>query len=428
MYNFIDKINNNIWIIAFIFIFFLNIISVQPSGDDLVYGSDRIWPQQLSFIEAVIRRYMTWSPRIFSEWLTYFFTHHNILLFKILNSIVCTLFIYFIYKLSAFYIKDFSLNSKLLCIFFTCLYPWENMRSAGDITTLIFYLWPFMALLYVIYILIKYNNKIRISIKEYIIYSIMLIFLVNIEQTVTYAVLFSLIFMIYNIKNKIKNILNITTLIISIMGMIFLLTAPGEHNRFIIEMIWYPTYEMLSFMDKINLGLTSTMYHFIASSEAIVLYLFFFIGLFIMVWNKYTNKCYCILMAFNFIWIVIGMKLEINDSIIIGMENFKMLDAMNLIMFSGYWPTLISMLLLLWPCIGLYLIYNEDSKKCFMIIFIYLFSFFNRFILGFSPTVFASSTRTYLPVFVMLIFINSIMYIKIFQDNKKYKENNKICC
>ena len=293
------------------------------------------------------------------------------------------------------------------------------MTTAGHATTFIFYLWPFTALLYVGYILLKYNNKKAISIKEYVLYSISLTFAVNIEQTVIYIVFFSLLVIIYNIKRANRNILNIITLIVSILGLVFLLISPGEKHRFILEIShWYPSYEMLSFVDKINLGLTSTMFHFIRSPEAMILYLFLLIGLFVVVYKKYPNKYYYILMMINFIWVIIGLQLDIANPIVPGMENFKTLDAMTVTKISGYLPTFISMLLLLWPCIGLYLIYVNDNKKCFMIISIYLFSFCDRFIMGFSPTVFASSTRTYLPVFVMLILINSLIYIKIFNDKR----------
>ena len=423
MDNIINKINNtNIWIIAFVLIFFINLVYVNPSGDDItLFGGEVLWPQNMSFIEAAIKRYMEWSPRILAEWITYFFAH-NFLLFKIVNSVICVIFVYLLYKLIKNYSDNNLLSSIFICLFFVCMYPWKDMGTAGYATTFIFYLWPFTALLYVFYIMIKYNNNIKISIKEYVIYSLLLLFASNIEQTVVYIVIFSLIFIIYNIRNNIKKTLYIVTFIISILGLVFLLTAPGEANRFMLEIPkWYPTYEMLSFMDKMNLGLTSTMFHFIKSSEAMILYLFFLIGLLVMVWNKYPNKYYYILMMFNFIWIIIGMHLNINEPIVTGMEIFEMINGTNIISFSGYLPISISILLLLWPCIGLYLIYNEDNKKSLMIIFIYLFSFGDRFIMGFSPTVFASSTRTYLPVFIMLIFINSLIYINIFQYSKNGK-------
>lgn len=424
MNNFILKYSSkNIWIIVFILILFINLIYLNPSGDDVtLFGGEILWPQNMSFIEAAIKRYIEWSPRVLAEWITYFFAH-NFLLFKIINSIICLAFIYLLYNLVKYNNNNNSFSNNLICIFFVCMYPWRDMGTAGYATTFIFYLWPFTALLYVIYIMIKYNNKIRISIKEYVIYFLLLIFASNIEQTVVYTVIYSLIFISYSIKNKKKNILNIITFILSTLGLIFLLTAPGETNRFVLEIAkWYPTYEMLSFIDKVNLGLTSTMFHFIKSSEAMILYLFFLISLLIVIWSKYPNKYYYILMMFNFIWIIIGLHLNINEQIVPGMEVFEMINGRNVINFLGYLPIIISMLLLLWPCLGLYLIYNENSKKCFMIIFIYLFSFFDRFIMGFSPTVFASSTRTYLPVFIMFIFINSLIYIKIFQDSKDGKK------
>ena len=407
------------WLWLFLLIIVMNIIFIRPYGDDVtLFGSNVMWPENMSFIEAAVKRYLEWAPRVIAEWLTYFFAH-NFTLFKIVNSIICTLFIYLVYRYVTFNRNNVYFNEKLICIFFVCLYPWRDMTTAGHATTFIFYLWPFTALLYVGYILLKYNNKKAISIKEYVLYSISLIFAINIEQTVTYIVFFSLIIIIYNIKQINKNILNIITLIVSVLGLIFLLTSPGEKNRFILEIgNWYPSYEMLSFVDKVNLGLTSTMFHFIRSPEAMILYLFFLIGLFVVVYKKYPNKYYYALMMINFIWVIIGLQLDIANPIVPGMENFKMLDAMTVTRISGYLPTFISMLLLLWPCIGLYLIYVNDNKKCFMIISIYLFSFCDRFIMGFSPTVFASSTRTYLPLFIMLILINSLIYIKILNDKR----------
>lgn len=419
MDSFINKINNkSIWIVLFFIILFINIICMKPTGDDLVFGTDAIWPSNITFMEAAINRYMQWSPRIFSDWLTYFFTHY-FFLFKIINSMVITLFIYLIYKLVNILEYNSSFNSFFICIFFICIYPWKDMQTAGTATTLIFYLWPFTALLYVTCILIKYNDRRKILNIEYILCLIALFFSITVEQTVTYLVFFLIITIIYNEKNKKINTFNIITLCISLLGLVFILISPGEKYRYIIETgNGYPTYEMLSFFDKINIGITSTMFHFIKIPEAMILYLFFIIGLLILIHKKYFDRYYYILLMVNFIWILIGMHIEEAVPIFPGMENFKMLDAFSLTKGTGYLPTFISMLLLLWPCIGLYLMYVENRKKCFIIISLYIFSFCDRFILGFSPVVYGAMTRTYLPAFIILILLNCIIYIKIFNKNR----------
>lgn len=297
----------HIYFFVFCLILFINYIYMEPYRDDVtLFGSSIMWPDNMNFIEAVVKRYLEWAPRVIAEWLTYFFAH-NFTLFKIINSVVCTIFIYLLCNIINFVEKNNLLRSKLVCIFFVCMYPWRDMTTAGYATTYIFYIWSFTALLYVGYILMKYNNERIILKKEYILYVISLIFAVNIEQTVTYIIFFSSIIIAYNIKKAKRNVLNICTLIIAILGLIFLLTSPGEKNRFMLEIgKWYPTFEMLSFFDKANLGLTSTMFHFIRSSEAMILYLFFLIGLFIIIYKKYPNKYYYILMMINFIWIIIG--------------------------------------------------------------------------------------------------------------------------
>lgn len=404
MNNFINNVTKkNIWGILFLIILIINFIYIKPFGDDLVFGSNALWPENMTFIEATITRYMEWTPRIIADWLAYFFAHHYTM-FKIMNSIVCAIFIYLIYMLTNCIKENISLNNKLICIFFVCMYPWKDMGTAGYAVTFINYLWPFTALLYVSYILIKYNNKKNILLVEYMLFSIAMIFACNIELTLIYIVCYSFIIVIYNIKKKNRNMLNIFTLLISILGLLFIWLSPGVENRYVLSIeLYYPSYQMLSFLDKINLGVITTVFHFIKNSEALILYFFFLLGLVIIIYKKYPNKYYYILLIFNFIWIIIGLYSNVAQPNPI------------LTSISAYIPTAISILLLLWPCLGLYLIYNDTIIKCFIIITIYLLSFMDRFIMGFSPSIFESSTRTYLPVFIMLILINSIIYINIFE-------------
>ena len=58
----------------FIIILFMNCLCMEPYRDDItLFGSNVMWPENMSFIEAAVKRYLEWAPRVIAEWLTYFF-------------------------------------------------------------------------------------------------------------------------------------------------------------------------------------------------------------------------------------------------------------------------------------------------------------------------------------------------------------------
>ncbi|MEF2914209.1 MAG: hypothetical protein U0O25_07840, partial [Succinivibrio sp.] len=83
-------------------------------------------------------------------------------------------------------------------------------------------------------------------------------YVVNHEQTAILLLVVSLIALFY--KDSDKKLATLC-LILSIVGLFFIFTCPGNTVRLLAESnTWLPGYENYELLDKINLGITSSLY------------------------------------------------------------------------------------------------------------------------------------------------------------------------
>lgn len=384
------------------------------TGDDIYFSAILDNQGLFEFLNA---RYHQWASRLIIEAaLVSISPHEN--LWRVIDIFMIMLLVISISKIFIRTNKKY-LNS-ILCALFLC-YPFIHMYSAGWIATTLNYLWPLAFGMYSLIPLSKiiYGEKIRTY--EYITSCLALLIAANVEQMAAILTGVYLLFVIYLLMNKKTSKFIIIQFVISVASLLFILTCPGNANRLTSEIkTWFPDFEMLSTTMKIQLGVLDTLSHFFLRSNILMSV---FTGiLLINVWNKCKVMYKRLISGVPFITCLIfgwGSMLlqqqfpwysELLDSILVYKYDINILKIYLVILF----------LLIVVVCIlfSIYIIFGFSWMTLLSYIILGA-GFVARVIMGFSPTLYASSTRTYIFFYFSLIITSLLLIENLSLTNKK---------
>ena len=233
---------------------------------------------------------------------------------------------------------------------------------------------------------------------------------------------FYIIFDIYLYKKGKLNKFLIIQTFISIISMIFILTCPGNNERSIIETTtWYPSYESFNILKKISLGIISTFYFLNYKFNFVVLVLLILFPI-INVLNKtkIINKIISLIPIS--IYILSSLSLLNIDIHIVNL--FDKIKIFKDPVFDIYlnetfiFSLFISVIFFATILINIISIFKSNEKV--LIILIYLAGIATRFIMAFSPTLYASSMRTFIYLDFSLIIIIYLLLDKLWYNKKIY--------
>lgn len=365
-----------------------------------------------SLIDRIIYRYKVWDTRIVSQIFMYELTIQNLIIFKIIFSLFNVLFVYSLCKICKLNLSiDFLIYGSSLVF----LFPFEIMKSAGWIATFTNYYFPSVCCIASLSIYIDvFDNKIN---KIQYFFSILLfLYATDNEQTAIASLLILLFILYFFVKNK-KNIKFILIqLFICLCMLAKVLLSPGMTNRKRIEIInWFPDFISFNFFDKIYICFNSTMTYLYEYTN--ILFLLFGILLFINIYKKNNSTAIRLVSFFPFISTLL-YNLKLNDLM---PSNFSNGSLTNL--FYGITPysifdikiyiiQIVFILNFVSIIFSLYLIfYNTKYKLYPVILFIIVFS--TRMVMAFSPTIFASGTRTWCVLFFGIILLCALLLKQI---------------
>lgn len=386
-------------------------------GDDIEYFCKIL--DQYSVGDYLSMRYHIWTSRLVIETAIIYLTHINAWVWKLLD-IGCFLLVYYCFS----YFFDFkNIKFKNWLIFaLVILYSFTDMSSAGWIATTLNYIWPFSFGLYILTAIKKYKNNIKIKWYEYILYTLATVYAANEEQM--NVVLFCALLMcgIYFGVNKKPAVFLWFLEAITIAELIFILTCPGNAARAVAEVHWMPDYPMLSLVDKVYLAFAETVNVFLQSNNYIFI-IFCSILCFCMflktknIWHRFVAAIpVCIILVHSFLGISPG-----SGRLGIFADRAVAIDASNYFNLSLYVPIIIYILLI--ACIMLSIFVLYDLTLDFLINIIVLgIGLATRIIMGFSPTLYASSNRTFIYLYMAFIFCTIFM---VYKFEEKFTESNK---
>lgn len=394
------------YVCLFIFVFALHLFMRPGEADDLWFINNYTG-NPLSF---AYMRYMQWSSRFLIEMVLVFIASLPLIVWKVLDTLMIVLLFYSGNKLLN--IK----NRKILIfeIFLIMILPWKVFGETGWIATTLNYTWPITLGFYGFSILLEEKTNFL----KQIISFFCIIFACNQEQMCCVMLAFIIIcFCIRTFQKKNNKAFLIPFIICILMGVLHII-CPGNSMRQISEMqTWYPAYQNFDVLDKISIGIISTVTAILFDFRIIYIA---FIGMLIL-YIKYLplNKklsyiiqfilvCFIFINIYPFDSTQLMFYSKAQESIVITFMNFVL-------------PVLLFSLLI---SIVIYLILKTKNKYNYMFVLLFLSGICSRLILGFSPTVYASGKRTviyfYIVCYLLTIFImKTICIIKENDFEKK---------
>lgn len=408
----------------FIVLFLLILIIQLP----ISFSSDDVWfSKQLnnnSLLDFLSFRYHNWTSRIIIETFLVIITRIDVIVLKALNALLFTVSIFIIIKL----IKD-KKDKKIVWLLglLFLLYPFTNMTEAGFAATTLNYLWPFSLGVISFLPLINKEKKIKSNMLIYIISSLSLLYAINQEQMCAIIFMFNLLYLLYKIYKKEKiDKYNIFCLLLASIGLIFILTCPGNSIRTLEETkTWYKDFTNFGLIEKFYLGLVPTIG--VLLQNKVILGLTFIILSFAS--YMYSKKNFTKYIAvFNIILTILLMIfrtsfLELFPSFVKILDIFNYQQAPDFSNIKIFIAVPIAILVIVDLIYMILVIFKEKSL---LPLLIFLAGFASRFIIGFSPTIFASGARTAFILYMSLIIVILYTLNKLYKDNKLSSKNTII--
>lgn len=404
------------YLIFFILSLFLHLIT-GFFADDVTFSNVLSKWSLLGYLKY---RYIIWDSRMIQDATLVIFSNIDRIIWKILDSIIYTLGVYYTIKLVN---KE---NNKQIIIFGILLflmYPFYEMGSAGWIATTLTYVWSFsLGMISFIPLINEYYNEKTMPL-TYVISILALLYAVNQEQSCALIFGFSLLYLINSIIKKEKiNKYGMLILLISSLSLLNIFTCPGTRSRFLLQLnSKYPVYASFGLLEKIYLGIIPTIGILLTDK---LIFPIFYIILSISSSLKTKKKYLKYIFYFNILFISFIMiyKILFDIPVVQLINIYPLLNSMILFDYKGV-PTTISLPLILTLFISLYLI----GSSCFMLLETYekkifpliLFGagFISRFIMGFSPEVFSSGERTAFYFYMILIMLILMLIKKLYDEN-----------
>jgi len=394
------------------------------AGDEVNVFSHALDEQSIK--EFIKFRYTKWTSRVIIE-IILVYVSKNIYLWKICNILMYMLWSYSIYKITNMY------SGVILGMIM--LYPIIDMSSAGWIATSLNYFWPLVFGTYSFVTVNKIISEKKVKVYEIILSIVAEIIAVNMEQ---YAVLHIICLVIITVYLLIKKdfakgkygivLIHFT---VSFISIIVAITCPGNNARKVSETIrWMKNFGNLSVLDKIICGYNTTISGFL--SQCCLLFIIFLIILLMCVVKKSINDS----MRY---WIVSISAIPLIMAVIVSIghlfknEYFTYISnalSQGTIINAENWNKPINYAIFI-----LYVLFTFFVLFSIIYIFddvfigivhggVFLGSVLTRMVLGFSPTLYVSSRRTFCFSYGIVIYI-SIKILKEMGSLFKDKELNQ---
>jgi hypothetical protein len=321
---------------------------------------------------------------------------HNPEVFRIANSLIMIAMPVVTWLLVDRYRK---LSNLSLLVTLFLFYDYNEMRTAGYIATYITYYWSLFANILFFIVIRRYLAADKILSVD-LVYAVLLgIFVCNSEIGACFntVILLAILAVRYRSRGAIIDWRVLILLLISVLSIIFFLTCPGLHNRNFQETYhWLPEFSSYSTVYKLYLGFSETLLYYFSTGKVILL--LFLSALLVSAVTKGIN------VAYYFIFFSLaGFILPVHSKdLIIKFSNVSNIDAY--IFFAVLLCFVFFVLLMICR------IFKDSAGMQLLLFFVLTLGLLTRVMMGFSPTLYASSTRTYMYCdFSILIAVYYIM-------------------
>jgi len=392
----------------------IHMLLPMQSGDDNVYSNVL---KDSSLSDFLIWRYFNWSSRLIIEAILVLLLQLPLFIWRLLDTGIIVLLGFAISKIIG---SENNRQNNWLISILLFAYPLIDMNTAGWVATTTNYLWVLAFGVMSIVTVKKIITGQKVKVSEYLISTLALIFSVNQEQMCMVLFAVFLIAVIYSISRKRHNWLIYLGLIICIASSVLIMTCPGNIGRTRHEIAkFFPDYGNLTVVDKIEIGASSTLSHFIF--EPNIIFILFCFLIYFSVKQKYTDKLYRLFALLPLLFSLLFVFIKISPDLFPGIgEMVSQMTQHGLITLENFTkPTSYIAPFILYRSfclilISIYLI-NGNTWVSFICFGVALLDLLSRIAVAFSPTIWASDTRTYIFMYAAII----ICGVMIFQSSLK---------
>jgi hypothetical protein len=285
------------------------------------------------------------------------------------------------------------------------MYPFFHMGSAGWATTTVIYLWPLSLAAYALGGMARWMRGERLSWHRWLLYAISAVFGCNNELIAIMVLAAGIAGLIYAVDNKKRLAVPALAIVLPAGSLAFVLTAPGNSVRMASETLkWMPVFPDLSLLDKIRIGVVSTMEHFVSIPNAVL-----FLFLLLIAIHVYRDNSSFIKRAVGvmplLIQVVYGAYFSLEKLFFTKNFGYSIPDilpeSMTGVLFQALMILSFAAMVL---CVAFLLTWIlHDKRKLILYLLALGAGLAARLSLSFSPTVQASGTRTYILVYIVLL-------------------------
>lgn len=380
--------------------------------DDFYFASalDASKPFWTAMGEFLASRYRTWSSRMLIEGVLVIFARHPNAWY-VADALVMTLIPLFL---------DGLLNARhirsvrwILCGVMALMLHSPILNSAGWIATTINYSWPLAMALLALFPVKRAVYLERLRPMECALSIPALLFAANQEQMclILLAILGALLVHLYLRDRRVNRFVGFQLLLVA-LSLIFIATCPGNRMRFAGEAAtWFPNYPQLSYLTRFELGFSTTGFQLMMGTNWF--YLGFCLALFLLVLYSRENRLSKWIAGVPLISGLIFGPLaqdagECFPNLLAVRDAMTQQGTFGHVTLRAFLPDLI---LLCACCCVLYALFVccENRQKSLFMVFVMLTSLGSRVMIGFSPSIWASSERTCLFMYFGLVALTVMM-------------------
>ncbi len=368
-------------------------------GDDLYFHNVLNGTSLLPWLQM---RYATWSSRLLTEAVLVMLLRLPALLWAVIDMAMLLLLYISMKRVLA---PMASWKEDLILALLLCCYPYSHMGSAGWITTTVMYWWPLSTAAYALSGMARSLRGEPISWYRGVMYALGLLYGCGNELAAVMVLVAGAAGLTCAISKKRSAVFPVTGIVISLGGILFTLTAPGNAQRLISETLtWMPDFGKMSLIDKLRVGFISTFEHFVSIPNAVLFLLTLLVCL-----QTFGNTKDWIKRAVGLVPLSIQMAYTAYFLVEKVFITKDLRYAVPVLWPSGGGAILFQVLLALAflvmiVCLAVSLYWNLPDKSAFLLLLAALGAgLAARLSLSFSPTVLVSGTRTYLFLYMALI-------------------------
>lgn len=414
----IDKSYRNIilYFSLWIGVLLLYHVGMHTMNDDLAYAT---FLDDSTLMEYLNMRYNTWISRIFSEGIAVVLLRMPSIVWKSLNILSWIAITIMYVSLAG---KEEKEEKVLIIICIFLLYPMEHLSTAGWGTTNIFYIWPLIGVLFNCILIKKILLKQVVSKKEQVLGALLLVISANTEQLLVIMTLFWGATLIWQKCNNSVNRISLISLLVCGINACVIMISPGNKRRILIETeLLMPDFFNGTFLDKVNKGIVSTMEHFIVNADLIFILLI--VILMILVWERSQDTLYRTIAMFPVlvvgVWGLFREELSGKYSYLNDLLTGEIINPENYVNIALFISLIIYLLVITCIVTEFYIAFG-NSIHFIVNIVILAGGFLSRIMLGFSPTLYGSKTRTFVYAYFALI-ASSIYVFRMLSLNVRRK-------